>query len=214
MEIIETINKDLENLPNREIWYFGPKSVSCSEKSIVTHRNYKFELCKYDINGNGKKYLKIFDSDEKEIFQNLTIILGYNWNPEYSVEFKNAENPISNLYFHFEAGTNYNLEKILDRIVLIAEKNKRRNKENISFQYTYAYIIFLFFQIRKDESISATGFYRTYINIKKISHYISRQLTDNVNSSDFSKDTLYYKLFDRFITDKLNDLKSKIIFYD
>jgi hypothetical protein len=213
MEIIEKINKDLEDLPNREIWYYGPNTVSCSQKLIVTHRSYTFELCIYDINGNGKKYLKIFDSDEKEIFPNLTIILGYHWSQEYSVEFKNAEYPNSNLYFHYGAATNYNLEKVLDRIVLIAEKNKRRNKENISFQYIYAYIIFLFFKIR-NESIRATEFSETYKTIERMRHYISRQLTDNVYSSDFSKDTLYYKLFDRFIIDKLNDLKSKTIYYD
>ena len=63
MEIIKTICDGLEKLPLRKIYHFGPCVVSCSEKQIVTHRNYTFELYRYDIKGNGKLYLKVFDSD-------------------------------------------------------------------------------------------------------------------------------------------------------
>jgi hypothetical protein len=197
----------------REIYYFGPNVVSCSEKEIVTHRNYTFELYRYDIKGNGKLYLKVFDSEKTEVFGNLTICLSYNWHPGYYVEFYNNENLKSLLYFQFKSSMNFSKEKVLDRIVLMAEKNKKINEANISFQYVYAYIIFLFLELRKDQ-VNATQFSYIYSTLKKMRTYISWRLTDNVQRIDFSTDTLYYKVFDKFINIKLEELKSKVIIYD
>lgn len=213
MEIIKTTNEGLEDLPRREIWYFGPKIVSCSNKTTVSHKNYNFELYKYDIKSNGKNYVNIFDSDEKQVFENLTISLEYCWIAGYTIEFYNSESPRSECYFHYKVKTDFDLEKVLDRIVLMAEKNKKRIIEYISYQHMYAYIIFLFFPI-KNENIRATEFSDLYKSLKKIRACISGQLTDNANSKSYSKDTVYYKVFDRFNNRKLEEFKSKIILYD
>ena len=147
------------------------------------------------------------------MFGNLTICLSYNWQPGYYLEFYNNENLKSNLYFQFSSSTDFRKEKVLDRIVLMAEKNKKLKEANVSFQYMYAYIIFLFLELKK-EQVNATQFSYIYSTLKKMRTYISWRLTDNAQRTHFSTDTLYYKIFDRFINIKLEELKSKVIFYD
>lgn len=145
MEIIKTITEGLAELPQRELWYYGPKMFTCTEKVIIKHREYTFELYIYDHKGNGKKYVKIFDSDNKQVFENLTIILGYNWTAGYSVRFFNEFNPKSNCYFEFGAKTDFELEAVFNKLVLMAEKWILQRKNVPSFQYIYMFTLFFYF---------------------------------------------------------------------
>jgi hypothetical protein len=212
MEIIETIKTGLEDLPKRVIYYFGPKLVPCSEKQLIKHKNYKFELDKYDIKENGKKYVKMFDSADKQVLENMTIILEYNWCP-YSIEFSNEYDPISRCYFQYKTKNDFRLEAVLDKLVLIAEKKSMCSKFYPPFQYVYAYIIFLFFSIEEDD-IKASEVSGKYNTLKKMKNYISRYLTDDLGVTYYSKDTIYYKVFDRFVNKQLDRLKNKTINYN
>ncbi|BBE18839.1 hypothetical protein AQPE_3008 [Aquipluma nitroreducens] len=212
METIETFKVGLNDLPTREVWYFGPKMIYCSEKTIIKHKNYTFELCIYDIKGNGAEYVKIFDSENKQVFENLTIVRSYSWNSCY-VMFHNEFNPLSNCYFKFGAKTEFDLKAFLNKLVLMAEKFKLCRSNYPSFQYVYVYIIFLFFHL-KEKNISASQYSERYNTLKKMRFYISKELTDNVSSYSFSKETIYYKIFDRILNKQLDVFKNKPIHFD
>jgi hypothetical protein len=213
MEITKTIENGLEDIPSREIYYFGPKLVSCCLKKIIEHKKYIFELYDYSIKGNGCYYLKIYNSDNKQIFEKLTIRLDYAWAGLYKIEFSNNSSPISNSYFNFQTKPEIDLESVFNKLVLIAERMEKFKKDYPSFQYVYVYIIFLFFQNKK-EQIKASEYSYKYNILKKMESCITSELTDNVNNRYFSKDTIYYKVFDRFLNKELDKLKNKPIHFD
>jgi len=47
METIEEIREGLENVPAREIYYFGQKKISCTSKRKIKVDKYFFELDTY-----------------------------------------------------------------------------------------------------------------------------------------------------------------------
>ena len=213
METIKSISSNLDNIPSREIYYFGPKLISCSEQRFVKVDEYTFELCFYDIKGNGRIFVKMFDSENNQLFKNLTIILGDCWGAGISVEFFNEDSPLSSKHLEFSTQTKYGLESVLKKFVLVAQRLQKFKSEYPSIQYAYAYLIFLFFQ-NKDEKIRATKFSFDYKILKKMKSLITEELNDNVNRRSFSKDTIYYKVFDRYTTKQLESLKRKEFIYD
>lgn len=213
MKTIKSISRNLDNIPSREIYYFGPKLISCSEQRFVKVDGYTFELCFYDIKGNGRIFVKMFDSENNQLFRNLTIILGYCWVAGMSVKFFNDESPLSSKHLEFSTKTKYGLESVLSKFVLVAQRLQKFKAEYPSIQYAYAYLIFLFFQ-NKDEKIRATKFSFDYNILKKMKSLITEELNDNLNSRSFSKDTIYYKVLYRFSTKQLELLKRKEFIYD
>ena len=213
MEVTQRICLGLENFPEREIWYFGPKIVPCSEKSVISHQNYTFECFQYDIKDNGSLYIKMFDPEGKQLLTNLTIVLSYNFTPGFAIEFFNDYSPKSDRHFQFSAATYMDIESFLTRLILIVERVKKYSKEILNYQIIYAYIIFLFYQSEFEE-IKASKFSEKYNYLRKMRALISGELVDFQQSKSFSKDTIFYKVFDRFINKQMEILKSKPIWYD
>lgn len=225
MKIIETKIDGLEQYPKRTIYYFGPKTISCTELKIIEIKNLVFEIYKYDIKGNGRIYLKIFDSGRKELFEKLTICLSYNWG-NTSILFHNDSNEMSNKYFHVSISTecrvqfDYLVKELLSKFVLVVEKTNKYKKGNINEQFIYAYLIFIFFNKDKDMfidgKIRASKFLDIYKNLQTMHKLISSVLTDNAYSNhfDYCKDEMYYKVLHRFVDRELKSLEKAGIYFD
>lgn len=214
MEIIQTKNSDLENFPLREIYYYGPKEVSCSEQQIVKIDNYIFELLRYDIRGNGRLYVKMFNSDNRPLFEELTIILGYSWQKYILVEFYNNISTLSNKHFDFSAWTTLDTESILKRLILVADKLKKYKSESHPTQYTYAYLIFLFYE-NNDEKLNASSLSTEYNTLKQMKSLITWNSADYVNDGyQLSTETIYFKVLNKFVTRQIELFKKKEIIYD
>lgn len=214
MKTIKTIRENLDHIPQREIYYFGPKIVDCSEIETVELHGYTFELYKYDIRSNGKLFVKMFDYEGKPLYDNLTIILKYNWAPGFTVEFFNEYSAISRLYVHFSNSkrTLDKLESILFKFVLAAERHKQFESEYPSIQYVYAYLIYLFFNAEK-EIIPASSFSKEFNNLYLINRLVKERFSDGTGGDWFSNDTIYYKVLNRFANRQIELLKAKEIDY-
>jgi hypothetical protein len=213
MHIIDTISEGLDDLPLREVWYFGPKMVKCSKKEIICHGNYLFERLTYEIKGNGILILKMFNGERNDIFSTINICLIYE-KGGYFIKFFNNENPGSNKYFEFKAHTDFTFEKILNKLVLIAEKKRLFKSPDLYWwQYVYAYIIYVFFPVN-EKQIPAHEFSERYMALKKMKDCYASKLTDDLAWNGFSSDTVIYKVFDRFRNKQLAAFKSKPIVYN
>lgn len=213
METIEEIRDGLDGIPAREIYYYGPKLKSCSLKRSVKIDKYIFELYTYDINGNGKIFVKMFDSESKPILEKLTISLEYFWAQGLTVEFYNDFSSSSQCYFQYKVLTELGLESVLKKLVLVAEKKERYKEKYPSFQYDYAYLVFLFYK-KIEDKIRVTEI--SYISniLKKVKALITSELTDNVNHYQFSTNTIYYKALERFYEGQKKKILNTPIWYD
>lgn len=213
METLEIITEGLNDFPKEDIWYFGPNNCNCTSREIIMHRGYMFEKLTYQIKGNGKHIIHQYNKSGQRIQDNLKISLSFNWTRGYQITFENLEHPKSNKYFCFNAIVDHGLEKVFDKLILISEKQNTFKEKGLSAQYTYAYIIFLFFDNHEIE-IRATKFSDKYQSLKKITQLITMQLTDNAFPYYFSKDEIYYKFFDRFVNKQMEVFKNKPINFD
>lgn len=216
INIIETVEHGLEDIPPIKTYYYGPKDTFCTRKEIALYNSFRFEILTYDVKGNGIKTVKIFTSDGEQIFKGLDIRIRYTWGPGYSVQFENEVHPKSARYFKFICkidGSNQNtVNDILDKLTTIAEKRNILTNEYPSIQYVYAYIIYLFFEI-KEEKIRAADFSTYFKVLKFMNDCIHKELTDNVNGKYFSTDNENYQKFIHFVEEQMEILKNKPINY-
>lgn len=212
IKLIETKTEGLEDLPEREIFYFGPKMVSCGEQRIYKIEDVTFEVSIYDIRGNGAYYIRIFNRDNTNILGSLTIGARYHW---WSESYLKIESDGSDLYyrhFEFKSKLPYRLDGILEKLYLLAVKMNRYKNQYPSRQYEYAYLIFLFYQDKKDK-ILVTEISDDVRAIRNIDDLITSAQTHNSNNSQYSKDTLFYKALNRYHTNQIERIKKlEIIF--
>jgi len=201
----------LIGIPEKEIYYYGPKKVCCQEVKRIKFKEYMFDIYKYDINGNGIRNIEILDLEGNRLLKNLNINVLYNW-VSNTIEISNDQHPNSSRYFKLAGIAGFSFESIIKKLYLMTIK-EQKHINNISFQYLYAYIIFLFLQIDK-KGIKATQFSNIYSLLKKVKFCISQELSDNVGIPFFSKDTIYFKVFDRYLNRQIENIKSSVILYD
>ncbi len=101
MKEIERKEGRNNDIPKREVYYYGLKETSCYLVRTVELNGYIFELYYYGINNNGEIYVEMYDSSRKRLFSELTITLKFNWGFKYKLEFFNDENQKSNKYIYF-----------------------------------------------------------------------------------------------------------------
>lgn len=212
MKEIEFKEKGLEDIPYEEVNYYGPKIIACTSLRKVEINNFIFELYRYDIKSNGTIVIKIFYSNEYQIFEELKISYRYNWKSTIYLNIKNNVSKNSNAYFELNAKLELTPKDILKRLALVCDKIKYIKKRNISYQYLYAYIIFLFYSNNED-SISVKTISEKYNTIKTAKILVSYKL-DNFLTKWFSSDTIEYKVFDRFVGREIEKIKSQRIRYD
>ena len=210
---MQSITTGLDQLPSKEVYYYGPKMTSCDDLSIYKIEEFTFKVYRYDIRGNGALFIEIFDDNKKQIFEKTTIKLSYHWFPGYYIELFNSHSSRSNEYFHFKTNYKKDLNSVLFKLHLSVEKFAKYKSESQSIQYFYAYLIFLFYQ-NNESSIKASQLSEKYNILKKMKTLISRPMSDNFINSEFSRDTKFYKILERFATKHINRIKDQEIQFD
>lgn len=213
LEEIERRTTELEDLPKREIYYFGPKNINCSLVRTVKLEGYTFKLYYYDIKGNGQAYLEMYNFNNERLFSELTITRKYTWLSS-SLYFHNNISPISNKYFEFSDEKGECLKSTLYKLVLVAQKSEKY-KYKLSYflkQYAYAYMMFLFY--KNESRVRATDLSTHYNVFTYMDKLISYELSDNVGKDYYPKDTIYYKVLKRYVNRQKEYMKNVKIIYN
>lgn len=199
----------LEDIPKRTYHYNRLEELPCCLVRTVRLKGYTFDLYYFSINGNGKIHVRMFDSDKKELFSYFDLVLEHTWMRSVDVEISYGRSFNYN-YVSFSRRTDFDLESALFKFVLVAEKYKEQT-ERISVQYYLAYLIYLFYN--RKSTILATDFsseYKIFVDMKEL---ISGSYKNN-RAPKYSKETIYYKVLDRFIEREKEYLKNKELHYN